>query len=145
VTLDAPGPDRKELHQGEEYCPPHREWDEDTDDPVSHEGSGSASLVKEGRKETREDIENGHAEDVDQPEAHVEESRDRTVLPRPAAICGVGHGRMQIDSEQHHHAAERIQGMVAGRVLMYSLGRMKSDAHAVAVQWRIAGRRRTGV
>jgi hypothetical protein len=59
------GHDRKDLHQGEENGPPHSKGNENTDDSVSNEASGSASLVKEGREETRQDIENGHTENMD--------------------------------------------------------------------------------
>ena len=49
----------------------------------------SAPLEEKGREESRHDIEDGHSEDVDEPEAHVEEPRGQTVLPGPISVFGV--------------------------------------------------------
>ena len=72
-TLETHGPERKDLHDGEENGPPHRKGNQNTYDSVSNEASGSASRVEEGREETRQDVEDRHSEDMDQPEAHIEE------------------------------------------------------------------------
>src|SRR5436190_645443 len=83
------GGNRKQLHQREQNCPPHRKGDENTDGSISRKAHGSPPLEEKGREESCHDVKDGHSESVDQPEAHIEESGRRTVLPGPIPVFGV--------------------------------------------------------
>ena len=109
------GSRRNASDQRKEHRPSDGEREEDAHRHVPEEAGGAALLEQKRAEEAGDAVEDGHPEDMDESQGHIEQSGRRSVLPGPVAVPGISDRGVEVYPEEHHRAPEGVERVVTAR------------------------------